>query len=378
MRCFKPASGGIAVSQGVSPGHTGVDGGGKPEKETPSADGVSFLYRVFGKEWLYPNSADGMMQVQTIVCSGKGSADMKRWTIVLCLLAVLALSGCQKKEEITEYRLPEGAQWIIGQGSYADILKDRDERVSAVSELDPAYGVSAVLEDGCLILSATEDQRQNVIAHNTELAREAAQAFGELSHLHSVEWSEDFSTVTCRLYYPDCIGADMKETAENMVPLSIISYILHLNRILTTGDCDAPIKLTLKNGKSGYICAAGLMPYEGAETSDKDWERSMTEDVLQSERLEGYQDLRMELSEIDGEKLIFTPLERNGFYQNDEKLCLCMDSVYGEEVTLPYYIEVGDVFVLRVDGGYALHEDGDNIPDLAPRAMIPEKYYSER
>ena len=61
----------------------------------------------------------------------------------------------------------------------------------------------------------------------------------------------------------------------------------------------------------------------------------------------------------------------------DESLCLCLDSVYAEDVTLPYHIEVGDVFVLRVNGYYAMHEDGDDIPDIAPVAIIPEQYYDE-
>ena len=33
--------------------------------------------------------------------------------------------------------------------------------------------------------------------------------------------------------------------------------------------------------------------------------------------------------------------------------------------------------IFRLDGSYALHEDGDDIPDIAPVAVIPEKYYEE-
>lgn len=87
--------------------------------------------------------------------------------------------------------------------------------------------------------------------------------------------------------------------------------------------------------------------------------------------------MKMTVKEIETDKIIFTPEKNGSFYTNDESLCLCLDSVYADEVNLPYHIEKGDVFVLRVDGTYALHEDGDDIPDIAPAAMIPEKYYAE-
>ena len=135
--------------------------------------------------------------------------------------------------------------------------------------------------------------------------------------------------------------------------------------------------LLIKNATSGYILSKGLFPYESFTLTQNDWILSEKQDVLLSSNYDGYTDMKMTVKEIEIDKIIFTPEKNGSFYTNDESLCLCLDSVYADEVNLPYHIEKGDVFVLRVDGTYALHEDGDGIPDIAPAAMIPEKYYVE-
>mgnify|MGYP000287887132 FL=1 len=98
---------------------------------------------------------------------------------------------------------------------------------------------------------------------------------------------------------------------------------------------------------------------------------------MRSIEYDGYIDMKMIVEQVDSDKIIFAPQEKDSFYSNDESLCLCLDSVYADDIKLPHQIEEGDVFVLRLDGSYALHEDGDDIPDIAPVAMIPEKYYEE-
>ena len=52
-------------------------------------------------------------------------------------------------------------------------------------------------------------------------------------------------------------------------------------------------------------------------------------------------------------------------------LCLCLDSVYAEELAIPNSLKSGDVMVLRVNGMYVLNDDGD---DIVPLTMVSLKY----
>ena len=56
------------------------------------------------------------------------------------------------------------------------------------------------------------------------------------------------------------------------------------------------------------------------------------------------------------------------------RLCLCLNSVYAEELAIPNSLKSGDVMVLRVNGMYVLHDDGDDIPDIVPLTMVSLKY----
>lgn len=56
---------------------------------------------------------------------------------------------------------------------------------------------------------------------------------------------------------------------------------------------------------------------------------------------------------------------------------MCLDSVYGEDVFIPYQLSKGDQVYLTLNGNYALHDDGDEIPDIAPMAIIPVQYIDD-
>ena len=297
---------------------------------------------------------------------------MKHGRVGLCVFLLLALSGCQA-EEGSEYILPIGSQYFLGKESYADI----DDHETDSFSLDSTYANEVTVEDEYLILEANDSQVKKLIENNQKMMEEIAQEFEAINDHFSVEWSDDYSSVIFNVDSEGLFSDDPNDALENMSHSFWINYILQTNRILMTHDCDIAIDVTYKNANSGYILSKGLFPYESFTLTENDWILSEKQDVLLSSNYEGYTDMKMTVKEIETDKIIFTPEKNGSFYTNDESLCLCLDSVYADDVNLPYHIEEGDVFVLRVDGNYALHEDGDDIPDIAPAAMIPEKYYAE-
>ena len=149
------------------------------------------------------------------------------------------------------------------------------------------------------------------------------------------------------------------------------------NRILTTKDSDIGITVTLKNGGSGHILSDACYPYQAISFTQSDWESSKQQDVEIPSAREGYTKLFVRVAEVDEQRIIFTPEEGRTLYAEDAQLELCLDSVYADDVYIPYQLKQDDALVLEVNGRYALHEDGDDIADIAPISIIPKRYIEE-
>lgn len=297
---------------------------------------------------------------------------MKRKFVCVFVILFFMISGCQN-EPVSEYVLPVESQYFLGKDSYASV-KDHD---IDDFHLDSAYADEVKVEEDCLILEASDSQIKNLIENNRTILKEIAREYESIKDDYSVEWSDDYSSVTFCVDDEGLFPGNMTEALENMNHTFWISTILQTNRALIDQDCDTAVNVTYKNVESGYVLSEGLFPYEPFTITQEDWQLSQSQDVIRSLEYDGYIDMKMTVKEADEDKLIFTPQEKDSFYADDENLCLCLDSVYADEVTLPHSIEEGDVFVVRVDGSYALHEDGDDIPDIAPVAVIPERYYEK-
>ncbi len=298
---------------------------------------------------------------------------MKRKLLLTCLFLLLILSGCQK-EPIVKYRLPDISIWFLGRDSYTPITDFDFEKERDSFTLDSAYGSNTTLEDKYLILEANDTQKKALIENNLALAKKAIPHIKSISKKNEVEWSEDCSSVTFTLDYNTCLTNDHLKSFKAFYHFTWINSILRTNRILLTGDCDTTLKVTIRNADSGHIVSTSLLPYEPMDINSIDWAKSTTEDVTVQHKYEEYVPMKMTLKEYDGKKMIFSPEKNDSLYTNDDSLCLCLDSDYAENMCPPYHIKKGDVFILRVNGLYAVHEDGDNIPDIQPASMIPERY----
>ncbi len=297
---------------------------------------------------------------------------MKRRLFSIFAILLFVLSGCQK-ESTSKYILPIESQYFLGKESYESVKEHDTDSFS----LDSTYANEVTVEEDSLILEASDSQIKNLIENNQKIMEEIAQEFESIKDSYTVEWSEDYSSVTFNVYDEGLFSDNAAEALENMGHTFWISYILQTNCALMNKNCDTTVNVTYKNAESAYILSKGLFPYEKFTITQEDWELSQNQDVIRSIEYDGYIDMKMTVKQVDSDKIIFAPQEKDSFYSNDESLCLCLDSVYAEDIKLPHQIEEGDVFVLRVDGSYALHEDGDDIPDIAPAAVIPEKYYEE-
>ena len=304
--------------------------------------------------------------------SPEGEMHMRHGIIRICVVLLFILSGCQQ-EPTSKYILPIGSQYFLGKESYVSV-KEHD---TDYFQLDKTYANEVMLEDDYLIIEANASQVQNLINNNQKLMEEITQEFEAINDQLSVECSEDYASVIFDVNSDILFSDNPMEALENTGHTFWINYILQVNRILLTGDSDIAVNVTYQNADSGHILSQGMFPYESLTITQDDWELSNSQDVLLSSEYEGYVDLKMTVKEVDSDKIIFTPQDNDTFYMDDASLCLCLDSVYAEDVTLPYHVEAGEVFVLRVNGYYAMHEDGDDIPDIAPVAIIPEQYYVE-
>ncbi len=330
---------------------------------------------------------------------------MKFGKMLLSLLLILALCGCgepvsdeisenpenPENEEISEkaenedtaaeygnvkeYRLPRAAEWFIGKDSFDKLYEYIDNDESVIYGMDSRYGSNPVVDDGDLLILADDDQKNNIIQNNLKLMEQGVAKIKTMAEENMVEWSDDFSSITYTVDESTIWGDldNFEAAARKSTQFVWMNQLLLINRVLYSCDCNAAIRIIYKNVNSGHIVTSGIFPYEGITMSYDDWKKSSTEDVLRSSAFEEDADLRMAVKEISPEKIIFTPIDNEQFYKDDESLCLCRGSVY-DEVIVPHDLAAGDVVILRLNGLYAVHDDGDDIPDIAPKALIPERY----
>ncbi len=318
---------------------------------------------------------------------------MKLRKILLCLLVLTTLCGCQKAPagatsdttaaptqptpaaDAVEYRLPKDSQWFIGMDSYEEMSAHLDAQESPLPNLDPKFG-TARLDGSYLLLQANESQKQAVIDAAVRLLPQCCEVYNSVSPSNYVAWSDDFSTLTYGFDYTVLLDTD--PTVGMLRDLStseVIDLMVRCNRILLTGDCDVPIVITYENPETGYILDSTLYPYEGVFISGEDWKKSATEDVLVHDGKENYIYMKMEFRETRPDRIVFAPLEKDSYYPDDALLAKRRFNDDGEEIYDSWDFEPGDIFYLRVDGTYADDKDGGDIPLIESAGMIPERYF---
>lgn len=303
--------------------------------------------------------------------------NVKKWSLLACSCALMLTTGGCQKQETSEYRFASYYEWFLGQPAYEDVFTYMEEEKEL--QIDATYGDEAYIADDHLFLQANDTQRDALIEQNEQVLQEAIAALEERGEGFTVEYPDDYAQVTITLD-PDFIETNdvfSEHTFSMGGDLFAIANITLANRILTTKDSDIGITVTLKNGGSGHILSDACYPYQAISYTQNDWESSKQQDVEIPSAREGYTKLFVRVAEVDEQRIIFTPEEGRTLYAEDAQLELCLDSVYADDVYIPYQLKQDDTLVLEVNGRYALHEDGDDIADIAPISIIPKRYVGE-
>lgn len=312
----------------------------------------------------------------------KGKKAMRKAIILLLICAVAAAaSGCAKGnvtgnggDQTEEYRFAGYYNWFLGQEEYKDALSffiDNDDNLHISDQF-----ASQVYRDGeYLILEATGQQRDALVEQNRKLLDQAIEEICMRDDTADVEYAQDWSSVTFHLNIENFEEAFSAAGLGLMGDMLGITSMILSNQVLLTGDCNAAVDLEVINTESGHKVADAVFPYESLSITDKDWTASQTADVDKPSSMEGYSYVLATVAEVSDQKIIFEPDGASGMYQDDPQLCLCLDSNYADDVHLPYGLEAGDKVYLALDGLYAIHEDGDDIPDIWPIALVPEEYF---
>lgn len=190
---------------------------------------------------------------------------MKRRLFSIFAILLFVLSGCQK-EPTSKYILPIESQYFLGKESYESVKEHDTDSFS----LDSSYANEVTLEEDCLVLEASDSQIKNLIENNQKIMEEIAQEFEAIKDNYTVEWSEDYSSVTFNVDDEGLFSDNAAKALENMSHTFWISYILQTNSALMNQDCDTTVNVTYKNADSGHILSKGLFPYEEFTITQED------------------------------------------------------------------------------------------------------------
>ena len=142
---------------------------------------------------------------------------MKRRLFSIFAILLFVLSGCQK-EPTSKYILPIESQYFLGKESYESVKEHDTDSFS----LDSSYANEVTLEEDCLVLEASDSQIKNLIENNQKIMEEIAQEFEAIKDNYTVEWSEDYSSVTFNVDDEGLFSDNAAEALENM---GITSYL---------------------------------------------------------------------------------------------------------------------------------------------------------
>lgn len=297
---------------------------------------------------------------------------------IMILTFLIILCGCssndkeEKIDDVKEYRFVDYYSWFLGKEYYEDLMSYQSSDDQTI-EIGKEYGEKAYLDGEYLIVEASDQQKNALVAQNDKLLQQAIDEFSSIEKGLDVKVSDDYKTLSINMNkngIQDVFSGNAYDTGINI--LGIISLV-NANRVLQTGDSNACVEVVMQNLNSGNIVSKALFPYESIILTDKDWKKSEKEDVNISSKYEGYTRIETTIEEITEDKIIFQPSSEQKLY-NDERLELCLDSVYAEGVYIPYGLTKGDQVSIMVNGKYALHDDGNDIPDIAPIFIIPSQY----
>ena len=297
---------------------------------------------------------------------------------IMILTFLIILCGCssndkeEKIDDVKEYRFADYYSWFLGKEYYEDLMSYQSSDDQTI-EIGKEYGEKVYLDGEYLIVEASDQQKNALVAQNDKLLQQAIDEFSSIEKGLDVKVSDDYKTLSINMNkngIQDVFSGNAYDTGINI--LGIISLV-NANRVLQTGDSNACVEVVMQNLNSGNIVSKALFPYESIILTDKNWKKSEKEDVNISSKYEGYTRIETTIEEITEDKIIFQPSSEQKLY-NDERLELCLDSVYAEGVYIPYGLTKGDQVSIMVNGKYALHDDGNDIPDIAPIFIIPSQY----
>ena len=297
---------------------------------------------------------------------------------IIALTFLIILCGCSSKDkeekidEVKEYRFASYYSWFLGKEYYEDLMSYQSSDNQTI-DIGKEYGEKAYLDGEYLIVEASEQQKNALIAQNDKLLQQAIDVFSSIEKGFDVNVGDDYKTLSILMNQKSMQDVFSDDTFDTGINILGIINLINANRVLQTGDSNACVEVTIQNLNSGNIVSKALFPYESISLTDKDWEKSETEDVMISSKYEEYTRIEATIEEITEEKIIFQPSSEQQLY-DDERLELCLDSVYAEDVYIPYGLTKGDKVSLMVNGMYAIHDDGNDIPDLAPISIIPLQY----
>ena len=289
--------------------------------------------------------------------------------MVLVGLVLLLVSACQTSQPLTEYRFGGYFAWVAKNVLNIDIGQDIDPQ-----EIDPIYGQSIQVDQKTCLLRASDTQRDALVARNEEVSAQIeAELKAKLDHFSS-QVSADYKEAT--LYLPSNLFADPEYTLRITGDLYSLIGIWQTNRVLITADDNECIQVKLVNAQSGYQISQACFPYESISCDEKDMQTSEKQDVFVSSKLTDYAYVEMTIEDCNEQMIVLVPsANEQGYYAEDERLAICLDSVYAEDLYLPFDLKKGDQVVVQVNGKYAIHDDKDDIADIAPLCLIPLDYF---
>ncbi len=196
---------------------------------------------------------------------------MRRLLVVSCFGFMLALMACsneggdskeQSAEQLIKIEIPESYFKFTGETV--------ESNASSLEGLGSEYVSSVNIVEESIQLTATEEQRDNLIERNEETAKNFLTEFSESSEVYSYKESVDYSSL--EVYYDEKLAINTQLNA-----IFGVAAAYGLNQILQGNDEEWTVNIKIYNCHTQKLVVEMDIPQDEVSFGAEEWEKSYEE-----------------------------------------------------------------------------------------------------
>lgn len=187
--------------------------------------------------------------------------------------AATAVQETETASGLPTYSFPKSYAWFLGNADYAPLGTSTDPVASGEFPIAEQYAETAVVQGNRINLTATDEQRDALVAQTDLLLSQAVDAWMNLNAEYMFQNAEDYSSMTFSMD-ESYLSTDIDHQIEESNLILTILYMVHANHILLTGDSSITTQVQITNYHSEKVAQEFSYPAQTLDFAAIKWDET--------------------------------------------------------------------------------------------------------